>query len=144
MSTTSQPQDSPVEWVGDHIRRYLDTGGEDGYEWRGTTILLLTTIGRRSGTPRRTALIYRQDGDDFIVVASRGGAPTHPAWFLNLSENPDVRVQVKDEEFAGRARVANAGERFRLWPLMNEAWPDYDNYQTKTDREIPVVIIEPA
>jgi deazaflavin-dependent oxidoreductase (nitroreductase family) len=144
MSTTSQPQDSPVGWVGDHIRRYVDSGGDDGYEWKGTTTLLLTTIGRRTGTSRRTALIYRQDGDDFIVVASHGGSPQHPAWFLNLSDNPGVRVQVKGEEFAGRARVANEGERSRLWPLMTETWPDYDNYQTRTDRQIPVVIIEPA
>ncbi|HEX4702746.1 MAG TPA: nitroreductase family deazaflavin-dependent oxidoreductase [Pseudonocardiaceae bacterium] len=142
MSTTSQPQDSPVEWVGDHIRRYVESDGADGYEWRGTTILLLTTTGRRSGTPRRTALIYRQVGDDYVIVASKGGAPKHPAWYLNLADNPDVTVQVKDDEFAGRARVAEGEERERLWTLMAEVWPDYNNYKTRTDREIPVVVIE--
>jgi deazaflavin-dependent oxidoreductase (nitroreductase family) len=142
MPSTSQPKDSPVEWVGDHIRQYVDSDGTDGYEWRGTTILLLTTTGRKTGTQHRTALIYRADGDNFVIVASKGGAPQHPAWYLNLQANPDVRLQVKDEEFAGRARVAEGAERERLWKLMVEVWPDYDNYQTKTDREIPVVVIE--
>jgi len=138
----STPQDSPVGWVKDHIRQYVESGGTEGYDWRGTTILLLTTTGRRSGTQHRTALIYRQVGDDYVIVASRGGAPTHPAWYLNLAANPDVRVQVKDEEFAGRARLAEGDERAKLWPLMAQVWPDYDNYQTKTDRQIPVVVIE--
>jgi deazaflavin-dependent oxidoreductase (nitroreductase family) len=138
----STPQDSPVGWVKDHIQQYVESGGTEGYEWRGTTILLLTTTGRRSGTQHRTALIYRQVGDDYVIVASRGGAPTHPAWYLNLAANPDVRVQVKDEEFAGRTRVTEGDERANLWSLMAEVWPDYDNYQTKTDREIPVVVIE--
>lgn len=142
MSVEQAPQDSPVDWVNRHIRQYLDSDGTEGYEWRGTTILLLTTIGRKSGTPRRTALIYRQDGDNYVVVASHGGAPTHPAWYLNLSANPDVRIQVKDEEFAGTARTATGDERARLWKLMTEVWPDYDQYQTRTDREIPVVVLE--
>ena len=140
----STPQDSPVGWVKDHIQQYVESGGTEGYEWRGTTILLLTTTGRRSGTQHRTALIYRQVGDDYVIVASRGGAPTHPAWYLNLAANPDVRVQVKDEEFAARARVTDGDERAELWPMMAEVWPDYDNYQTKTDREIPVVVLERA
>jgi deazaflavin-dependent oxidoreductase (nitroreductase family) len=140
----STPQDSPVGWVKDHIQQYVESGGTEGYEWRGTTILLLTTTGRRSGTQHRTALIYRQVGDDYVIVASRGGAPTHPAWYLNLAANPDVRVQVKDEEFAGRTRVTEGDERAKLWSLMAEVWPDYDNYQTKTDREIPVIVIERA
>lgn len=144
MSTVSQPQDSPIEFVKDHIRRYVDTGGADGHEWNGTSILLLTTTGRRSGTPRRTALIYREVDGEYVVVASKGGAPQHPAWFLNLSDNPDVRLQVKDEEFAGRARIADEAERAKLWPLMSEVWPDYNNYQTKTDRQIPIVVIARA
>ena len=142
MSTTSQPQDSPVEFVRDHIRRYVDSGGTDGHEWmNGTTILLLTTTGRRSGEPRRTALIYREVDGEYVVVASKGGAPQHPAWFLNLTAHPEVRLQVKDEEFPGRARIANDAERAKLWPLMTEVWPDYDNYQTKTNRQIPIVVI---
>jgi deazaflavin-dependent oxidoreductase (nitroreductase family) len=140
----STPQDSPVGWVNDHIQQYVESDGTEGYEWRGTTILLLTTTGRRSGTQHRTALIYRQVGDDYVIVASRGGAPNHPAWYLNLAANPDVRIQVKDEEFAARARVVDGDERAKLWSLMAEVWPDYDNYQTKTDREIPVIVLERA
>jgi len=138
----STPQDSPVGFVKEHIQQYLQSGGTEGHEWHGTTTLLLTTTGRRTGTQHRTALIYRQVGDDYVIVASKGGAPNHPAWYLNLTANPDVRVQVKDEEFAGRARVAEGDERAKLWPLMAEVWPDYDSYQTKTDRQIPVVVIE--
>jgi deazaflavin-dependent oxidoreductase (nitroreductase family) len=138
----STPQDSPVGFVKEHIEQYVQSGGTEGHEWHGATTLLLTTTGRRSGTQHRTALIYRQVGDDYVIVASKGGAPNHPAWYLNLTANPDVRVQVKDEEFAGRARVAEGDERAKLWPLMAEVWPDYDSYQTKTDRQIPVVVIE--
>ncbi|HEX3791223.1 MAG TPA: nitroreductase family deazaflavin-dependent oxidoreductase [Pseudonocardiaceae bacterium] len=146
MSDVQTPQDSPVEWVNKHINEYLASDGADGYEWRGTTILLLTTIGRKSGTPRRTALIYRQDPENpnnYVIVASKGGAPKHPAWFLNLSDNPEVRVQVKGEEFTARARVStDETERPRLWKAMTEVWPSYDEYQTKTDRQIPVVVLE--
>lgn len=141
MSTT-QPKDSPVEWVNTHIRQYVDSDGEQGYLWRGAPILLLTTTGRKSGTQHRTALIYGEDGDHFVLVASKGGAPKNPAWFLNLQANPDVRVQIKDEEFAGRTRVAQGEERERLWQLMAKIWPDYDTYQTRTDRQIPVIVIE--
>jgi deazaflavin-dependent oxidoreductase (nitroreductase family) len=142
MASPSEPKDSPVDWVGDHIRQYVGSGGSDGYVWRGATILLLTSTGRKTGTQHRTALIYREDGDNYVIVASKGGAPKHPAWYLNIEANPDVRLQVKDEEFAGRARPAEGAERERLWKLMNEQWPAYDSYQAKTDREIPVVVIE--
>lgn len=142
MSTASQPKDSPVEWVNEHVQRYLSTDGANGHEWRGTNILLLTTTGRRTGTRHRTALIYRQVGDDHVVVASKGGAEKHPAWYLNLAANPDVTVQVKDEVFDGKARTAEGEERARLWRLMAEVWPDYDNYQRRTGRQIPVVVIE--
>lgn len=142
MSTSAEPKDSPSGWVNDHIKQYVTTGGAEGYEWRGTTILLLTVTGRKSGTKHRTALIYRQVGDDYVIVASKGGAPSHPSWFLNLEADPNVAVQVKDEVFQGRARVADGDERAKLWSLMTEVWPDYDDYQTKTDRQIPVVVIE--
>ncbi|HEX7661523.1 MAG TPA: nitroreductase family deazaflavin-dependent oxidoreductase [Pseudonocardiaceae bacterium] len=144
MSESTRVEDSPVGWVHDHIKRYVESGGEDGYTWRGATTLLLTTVGRKSGVPRRTALIYQPDGDNYVVVASRGGAPTHPAWYLNLTANPEVTVQVKDDTFAARARTASAEERPRLWKLMAEIWPAYDDYQKKTDREIPVVVLEPV
>ena len=127
----------------EHVRRYRETGGEVGHIWReGSTILLLTTKGRTSGEPRTTPLIYAQDGDRYVIVASKGGAPEHPGWYLNLENDPDVELQVKDEVFAARARTADGEERERLWRKANEVWRHYDEYQTRTDREIPVVVLE--
>jgi deazaflavin-dependent oxidoreductase (nitroreductase family) len=136
--------DSPVESVAEHTQRYLDTGGEDGHEWRpGVPTLLLTTTGRRSGAKRRTALIYGRDNTDYVVVASKGGAPEHPAWYLNLEANPQVELQVFDTVLPAVARTAIGEERERLWALMRQTWPAYDEYQTRTDREIPVVVLTP-
>jgi deazaflavin-dependent oxidoreductase (nitroreductase family) len=127
----------------EHVEAYRATDGERGYHWRrGTTILLLTTIGRNSGEPRTTPLIHRTDGDRYVVVASKGGSPDHPDWFKNFSADPRVEVQVKGEKFAVKPSVAEGPERERLWKLMTEVWPDYDSYQENTDREIPVVILE--
>ncbi|UQA56597.1 nitroreductase family deazaflavin-dependent oxidoreductase [Polyangium aurulentum] len=127
----------------EHVRRYQETGGRVGHIWRrGTTILLLTTTGRKSGEKRTVPLIYVTDGDHYAIVASKGGAPEHPGWYLNLEKTPEVELQVKDEVFRARARVATGEERARLWRKANEAWPDYDQYATKTDREIPVVVLE--
>jgi deazaflavin-dependent oxidoreductase (nitroreductase family) len=142
MSTPNQPQDSPVGWVNDHIRKYVDSGGAEGHEWRGITTLLLTTTGRKTGRQHRTALIYREDGDNYVIVASKGGAPRHPAWFLNLQAHPEVGVQVKDETFTAKAQVASGAERDRLWQRMVEIFPDYEDYRRKTDREIPVIVLE--
>lgn len=129
----------------EHVQVYRETDGERGYQWRGTQILLLSTIGRRSGEERTTPLIHRTDGDSFVVVASKGGAPDDPAWFKNLSANPDrIEIQVKGERFAVAASVAEGGERERLWKQMAEVWPDYDSYQENTDREIPVVVLDRA
>jgi deazaflavin-dependent oxidoreductase (nitroreductase family) len=125
----------------EHVRVYRETDGERGYLWRGTTILLLSTEGRRSGEARTTPLIHRSDGDRWVVVASKGGAPAHPAWFENLLANPDVSIQVKGETVPVRASTAEGQERDRLWALMNEVWPAYDEYQAKTAREIPVVVL---
>ena len=129
----------------EHVQRYRETGGEVGHRWRrGSKILLLTTKGRKTGEPRTTPLIYEEDGDRYVIVASKGGAPTHPGWYLNLQKDPDVELQVLDEVFPARARTADAEERERLWELVNRQWPDYAGYQTKTDREIPVVVLERA
>jgi deazaflavin-dependent oxidoreductase (nitroreductase family) len=125
----------------EHVDRYRATGGEEGHEWRGTTTLLLTTTGHKSGEARTTPLIYQADGDRYVIVASKGGYPQHPAWYLNLSANPDVELQVQDEVFAARASTAEGEERERLWKLMAAAWPSYDDYQSKTDRQIPVVVL---
>jgi deazaflavin-dependent oxidoreductase (nitroreductase family) len=127
----------------DHIDQYLATDGADGFEWRnGTTILILTTQGRKTGKARQHALIFREYGDDYLVVASKGGAPEPPEWYLNLQENPEVQVQIKDDAFRARARTATAEEKPAMWQHMTEVWPDYDEYQKKTSREIPVVVLE--
>ena len=127
----------------EHVRRYRETGGEVGHIWRGgSTILLLTTTGRKSGEKRTAPLIYAQDGDRYVIVASKGGAPEHPGWYQNIEKTPEVELQVKDEVFRARARTATGEERERLWRKANEVWPDYDAYAKKTDREIPVVVLE--
>jgi len=126
---------------GEHVRVYRETAGERGYHWRGTTILLLTTEGRSSGESRTTPLIHRTDRDRWVVVASKGGAPKNPSWFENLRANPEAAIQVKGETVPVRATTAEGEERARLWSLMAEVWPAYDDYQTKTDREIPVVVL---
>jgi proline iminopeptidase len=127
----------------EHVRLYRETDGETGHEWReGSTILLLTTTGRRTGSETTTPLIYDLDGDRPVIVASKGGAPDDPGWFKNLAKNPEVGVQIKGDRFRAHARVAEGEERSRLWKLMNGMWPHYDEYATKTDREIPVVVLE--
>ena len=128
----------------EHVRVYRETDGERGYDWKnGTKILLLTTKGRRSGEEHTTPLIHQADDGRFVVVASQGGAPDHPNWFKNLEANPDdVEIQVKAEQIPVLASVAEGEERDRLWKLMTEVWPDYDQYQERTDREIPVVVLE--
>jgi deazaflavin-dependent oxidoreductase (nitroreductase family) len=128
----------------EHVARYRETGGEEGHDWQGTKTLLLTTTGRRSGERREHALIYGRHGDDFLVVASKGGAPQHPAWYLNLQANPEVELQVGDERFAATARTATPDEKPELWRTMTAEWPAYDEYQTKTDRDIPVVVLSRA
>lgn len=112
--------------------------------WNNVPTLLLTTTGRRSGKPRRTALIYGRDGDRYLVVASKGGAAEHPLWYLNLRDQPEVELQVGAERFHARARTATPEEKPRLWQRMAEIWPAYNQYQTKTPRDIPVVILVPG
>jgi deazaflavin-dependent oxidoreductase (nitroreductase family) len=126
----------------EHVRRYLQTDGAEGHDWQGTTVLILTTTGRRSGEPRSTPLIYGTHGPDHVVVASKGGAEEHPAWYLNLSEQPEVTVQVRGDRFKARARTATAEEKPDLWRMMSGRWPAYDEYQRKSGRDIPVVVLE--
>ena len=129
----------------EHVRRYRETGGKEGHDWReGSSVLLLTTTGRKTGNKTTTPLIYAQDGDRYVIVASKGGAPEHPGWYRNLAKDPNVELQVWDEAFSARARTAHGEERERLWRKANEVWPHYDEYATKTDREIPVVVLERA
>ena len=131
-------------WQSDHARRYLATDGAEGHLWRGVPTLLLTTTGRRTGRPYTTPLIYGEDGGRYLVVASKGGAPEHPQWYRNLLAQPEVQVQVGAERFRARARPASAEEKPALWKVMAGIWPDYDAYQTRTTRDIPVVILERA
>jgi len=128
----------------EHVRRYQETGGEVGYRWNGVPILLLTTTGRRSGQPRTNALIFGRDGDDLVVVASKGGAPHHPAWYLNLADHPEAEVQVRAERLAVTTRTASDDEKPRLWRVMTDLWPNYDAYQSRTERVIPLVVLSPA
>lgn len=141
---SEEPVDSALDWVADHTRRYVESGGEDGHDWNGVPTLVLTTRGRRSGRLRRNALIYGRDGDSVVIVASRGGDDHHPLWYLNLAEDPAVTVQVGPDVFDARARTADPDEKARLWPVMAAIWPAYDEYQAKTDRDIPVVILDRA
>jgi deazaflavin-dependent oxidoreductase (nitroreductase family) len=126
----------------EHVRRYQETDGQVGYLWRGAPILLLTTTGRSTGEPTTTPLIFGRSGDDYVVVASKGGAPQHPGWYRNLAKSAEVEVQVQADRFRARARTAAGDERERLWRAMNEIWPSYDSYAEKTEREIPVVVLE--
>jgi deazaflavin-dependent oxidoreductase (nitroreductase family) len=132
--------DSPIAWVADHIKEYVETNGEKGHDWNGTQVLLMSTKGRKSGDMRRCALIYGNDGDDFVIVASRGGDPKHPLWYLNLVAEPNVTLQIKSAVFPAVAtEVEDAAEYERLWQLMLTQWPSYAEYQAKTDRKIPLV-----
>ena len=134
--------DSPTGWVAKHIRRYIETDGQEGQMYNGRPALLLTTRGRQSGKLRRTALFYGQYGDRYLLVASNGGAPKHPAWYHNLVDHPEVEIQVGPETFTARARTATAEERPALWRRMVEFFPLYATYQAKAGREIPLVIVE--
>lgn len=145
MTTEEKGYTAPdLNLVGDeHVRRYRETGGEVGYLWNGVPTLLLTTTGRKSGKPRTSALIYGTDGEDHLVIASKGGAPEHPLWYRNLLADPNATLQVRDRTFAVTARTATGAERERLWAVMAGIWPNYNVYTTRTDREIPLVVLSP-
>ena len=140
---SEQPIDPATGWVADHLREYVASDGATGHLWRGAPTLLLTTRGRRSGSLRRTPLIYGATDGTYVVVASKGGTPKHPAWYLNLSAEPEVTIQLCADVMAARARTAEGNERAALWALMTGIWPAYDTYQSKTERTIPVVALEP-
>jgi deazaflavin-dependent oxidoreductase (nitroreductase family) len=141
---SEQVLDSPIDWVAEHVRGYVESRGRQGHLYHGVPTLLLTTRGRRTGALRRTALIYGQAGESYLVVASNGGKPNHPLWYLNLLESPDVQVQVGPELFDAYARPAIAVERPLLWQQMAELFPTYNGYQANAGREIPVVILDRA
>ena len=151
MAEPNKSRDLP-DWIKDHLARYIATDGADGYLWDASLgggkglvpTLLLTTVGRKSGKVLTLPLIFGQSGPNYVVVASKGGAPTHPAWYLNLQANPKVQVQVKAAKFAAHAHTAVGEERAALWAKMVEIYGPYAQYQTKTDRQIPVVVLTPV
>jgi deazaflavin-dependent oxidoreductase (nitroreductase family) len=131
-----------VLWGQEHVDRYRATDGEEGHDWRGAHTLLLTTTGRRSGEPRTTPLVYGRSGDDLLLVPSNGGSRRPPDWYLNLRANPEVEVQLKADRFRARARNATPEETPEMWATVTTEWPPYDEYQRRTEREIPVVVLE--
>ena len=139
-------------WMEEHLRIYLETDGAEGHivdlsdiGGRGpTTTLLLTTTGRRSGNAITVPLIYGKYGDEYVVIASKGGADHHPAWYLNFETTPDVAFQVGRAHLHGSWRVAQGEERRKVWDFMADLYPPYLEYQASTAREIPVVMLKPA
>ena len=129
---------------GAHTRVYRATGGRLFGRMGKSPILLLNTVGRKTGMKRTSPLLYVMDGEDFVIIASKGGAPTHPAWYLNLKANPDATVEVGDREVRVRAEEVDSQEKDRLWQKMVEMYPPYDDYQTRTKREIPLLVLRPA
>ena len=129
------------DWISEHVERYLATDGDEGHMFRGVPTLLLTTVGRKSGEGRLIPLIYGEDNGTYIVVGSKGGHALHPSWYENLVAYADVKVQVKADRFSARASTASGEERNRLWALMANIWEGYNEYQERTVREIPVVVL---
>jgi len=129
---------------GAHASMYRATKGKLFGRMGKSPILLLNTVGRKSGKKRTTPLLYAMDGEDFVLIASKGGTPTHPAWYLNLIAAPDVTVEVGDREARVRAEEVSGEEKTRLWQKMVEMYPTYDDYQTKTEREIPLLLLHPT
>ncbi len=137
-------------WISDHLQAYQASGGTEGHLWDAAAVggegqypcLLLTTVGRRSGKTYTHPLIYGVDGERFVIVASKGGSDTQPAWYFNLLAAPDIVLQVGTDRFAARAALAQGAERARLWALMTSVYPPYADYQSKTTREIPIFALE--
>ena len=127
----------------EHVRQYEATGGKVGHDWNDTSCLILHTTGRKSGKTRKFPLIYGRDGNDYVIVASKGGAPDHPGWYKNLLAHPEVEIQVRDKLIPVTARTGSAADKARVWGTMTAQWPDYDKYQQGTSREIPVVLLRP-
>ncbi len=127
----------------EHVAKYEATGGKVGHDWNGTSCLILHTRGRKSGAVRKNPLIYGRDGADYVIIASKGGAPQNPGWYENLLAHPDVEIQVWDKVIPVTARTGSAADKQRVWPMMVKEWPGYDEYQKGTKRDIPVVLLHP-
>lgn len=127
-----------------HSSIFRASHGKVGGRIGGSEVLLLNTVGRKTGQKRTTPLLYMPDGHDYAIVASKGGSPTHPAWYHNLKANPETTVEVGDRKVRVRAEEANPEERVRLWPKLVQMYSGYENYQKKTNREIPVILLKPT
>jgi deazaflavin-dependent oxidoreductase (nitroreductase family) len=134
---------SPWDWVSEQVQRYEATGGKEGGTLEGKPCVILTTHGRHSGRLRKSPLMRVEHDGRYVVVASLGGAPKHPVWYLNLLADPRVTLQDGEKVMDLRARTATPEEKREWWPRATAAWPPYEEYQTKTDRDIPIVIFEP-
>jgi proline iminopeptidase len=139
-------------WMQEHANRYIASGGNEGHMYHmaqpgrppmTVPSLLLTTTGRKSGEKFIFPLFYGEDGNSYFVIASKGGAPEHPGWYRNILADPDVELQVGPKQMRARARTADGEERARLWQKSLEFWPPYADYQRKTERAIPVVVLDP-
>jgi deazaflavin-dependent oxidoreductase (nitroreductase family) len=126
-----------------HVAKYEETGGAIGHDWNDTSCLILRVKGRKSGTLRKNPLIYGRDGDAYVLIASKGGAPEHPGWYQNLLAHPDAEIQVRDQTIPVTARTGSPEDKKRVWSSMVAQWPDFDGYQEATERDIPVVLLTP-
>ena len=144
MADDATYEPSPWDWVANQVEKYESSGGTDGLLLEGVPCVILTTTGRKTGKLRKSPLMRVEHDGTYAVVASMGGAPKHPVWYLNLLEHPDVTIQDGPEVRQARARVASPEEKREWWPRATAVWPQYDEYQAATDREIPVIIVEPT
>ena len=144
MALAGEYEPSPWDAVADQVRQYEASGGKEGGTLEGKPVVILTTRGRHSGKLRKAALMRVEDDGRYAVVASMGGAPTHPVWFLNLEADPNVTLQDGAKVMDMRAHTATGDEKREWWAHATEVWPAYDTYQTRTDREIPIVVLEPV
>ena len=150
MSESATPAELP-SWIADHVKLYLEDP-DQAHMWDSAPVggpgvlptLLLTTTGRKSGEPRMLPLLYQEVDAGFVIIASKGGAPSHPAWFLNLLDNPNCEIRFGRDQHKVTARIAEGEERTELWQVMTDLYAPYNDYQSATDREIPVVVLEPS
>jgi len=143
-NTSTDNKEDILGFMKDHIKRYLASNGEDGHLMNGFPCLVLTTTGKKSGEKRQAAVIYGKSGKNHVIIASKGGSDTPPAWFVNLQAHPRAHIQVKADKFDIKMRVAEGAERQQLWDMMTKIFPDYLDYQKKTARQIAVCVLETA
>jgi len=143
-NTSTENKEDILGFMKDHIKRYLASNGEDGHLMNGFPCLVLTTTGKKSGEKRQAAVIYGKHNNSYVIIASKGGSDTAPAWFVNLQANKRAHIQVKEKKLDVQMRVADGAERKQLWDMMAKIFPDYLEYQKKTARQIAVVVLDPV